>query len=156
MRILHYVVAIILAVSATMVLGGAANHGDMLLDLDGKVAWGNMVSVRYTKNGNELIGCGVRSFDNGDGTAWSFGFCQAADADDNYVICYTQQPELLDAIRGSADFSFLVFSWDGVLDPDFGSENGTCTHIGFSTQSFYLPKGLDNNEHVGNSGKSDK
>ena len=59
---------------------------------------------------------------------------------------------MLDAISGSSDFSFLTFSWEGEED------DATCIRIGFSTQSFYLPKKLD--DHIkgksGKSGKSDK
>ena len=42
---------------------------------------------------------------------------------------------LLDGIQSIADNSFITFSWT-----DDGTGALTCTRIGSSTQSFYLPK----------------
>ncbi|MEP5764386.1 MAG: hypothetical protein ABJ308_07320 [Halieaceae bacterium] len=157
MKIISYVVAFFLALSATTVLGGLAQPSNLVIDLDNNFAFGDQVTTRYSKNDTEFIGCGIRSFDNGDDGTFSFGFCQAGDVDENYVICYTTNTDLLDAIRGGSDFSYLQFGWNGESDPEFGEENnGTCTQIGFSTQSFYLPGGLKSNDKSKKSKKSKK
>ena len=45
--------------------------------------------------------------------------------------------DLLDAIKATADFSFVTFSWN---------EAGQCIRIGFSTQSFYIPEGVGSDD----------
>ena len=93
-------------------------------------AQGDMLTARVSKNDVELIGCGVRVFDTGPGGVFQFGFCQATDADDQAVFCSTQNVDLLEAMKATADYSFITFSFDA---------DGACTRVGFSTQSFYLP-----------------
>ena len=107
------------------------------VDLDNRIANGDTVTARYSKNDVELIGCGIRNLSDGAGGVFEFGFCQATDADEENIVCSTLDPGLLDAVKASSDFSFITFSWD---------ENDQCTRIGFSNQSFYLPKGLKSNE----------
>jgi hypothetical protein len=77
----------------------------------------------------EFIGCGIRLITAGTDT-FEFGFCQAADSDDVNIFCSTQNADLLVAISSTSAFAFVAFAFD---------ENGECTRIGFSTQSFYLP-----------------
>ena len=104
---------------------------EVTLNDDGSgMAQGDMVSARFAKNNVEFIGCGIRSFDDGAGGAFDFGFCQAADSSDVHGFCSTDNSDLLDAMKSTADFSFVTFNWDA---------DGTCTRIGFSTQSFYIP-----------------
>lgn len=107
------------------------------VDLTNNIANGDTVTARYSGNDVELIGCGIRHISDGVGGIVRFGFCQATDRDEENIICTTQDGGLLDAIFASSDFSFITFSWD---------ENNQCTRIGFSNQSFYLPKKLDSNE----------
>jgi hypothetical protein len=102
-----------------------------------------MVSARYSKDANEIIGCGTRTF--GDGFTW--GFCQATDADEVSVGCYTENPVMLDAIAKLSAYSYIGFSWD---------EDGNCTYISSSTQSMYLPRNLGTNDKPGNNGQSGK
>jgi len=102
----------------------------IVLDEDGSgSAQGDMLTARFADNDIEFIGCGTRQFDAG-GTIFDFGFCQAGDSEGNRAFCNTDDAELLSAMRATADYSFVTFS--------FGA-NGACTRIGFSTQSFYLP-----------------
>ena len=147
MRKLKYFVALGLGLVATVALGGLVQPAPVIVDLDNMTAQGDMVTARYSKNDTEFIGCGVRHLDDGAGGVFPFGFCQAEDADGDAIICVTFNVGLIDAIRGSSDFSFLTFDWD---------EEKTCTRIGFSTQSFYLPKKLGSNLKSGKSDKSDK
>ena len=93
-------------------------------------ATGNMLTARYSDNDIEYIGCGIRVFEVEDGSTFSFGFCQAGDADANEAFCSTQNVELLSAMHATADYSFVTFAFDA---------EGACNRIGFSTQSVYVP-----------------
>ena len=108
-----------------------------MLILTGMIASGDMVTARYSTDPDEYIGCGIRIFSDGAGGTTAFGFCQATDRDGDIAFCNTADAGLLDAISSSAAFSFVTFSWDAT---------DTCTRIGFSNQSFYLPKRLKSNE----------
>ena len=100
------------------------------LDLEIRQAFGDMTSVANSNSDAEFIGCGTRSFDVGGGT-FRLGFCQAQDADGTFVQCFTESPALLGEIDSLSDRAFITFSWD---------EDGNCTAVGNSTQSFYLTK----------------
>ena len=92
---------------------------------------GDMVTARYSDNEIENIGCGVRAIDDGAGGVWNYGFCQVRDASGVQGFCATERSDLLDVMKATSDFSFIIFSWNAA---------GECTYIGFSTQSFYLPE----------------
>ena len=119
------------ALLPVLAFGGATQPAPVMIDLVNRAAQGDMWTARSSKNANELIGCGVRTFDNGGGGQFEFGFCQAVDADGVEAFCFTESPELADAVKAISDYSFITFSWD---------EDGECTRIGSSTQSFYLPR----------------
>lgn len=98
-------------------------------------ATGDMVSARASENVFEFIGCGIRAFETGTDTAFYTGFCQASLAEAGTITCFTTNKALLDGIQSIADTSFITFSW---TEDEDGAR--TCTRIGSSTQSFYLPK----------------
>lgn len=102
-------------------------------DLSG-IANGDMATARFADNDVELIGCGIRTFSDGAGGVFEFGFCQAVMDDGTEEglrgFCSTQNSGLLDTMKATGDYSFVTFSWN---------EFGECTRIGFSTQSFYIP-----------------
>lgn len=125
---------------SSMTLAGLVQPFSVLVTLnpDGSgSADGDMVSARFSDNDVEFIGCGIRAFDDGAGGVFHFGFCQAADSSDVRGFCNTDRADLLDAIKSTADYSFITFSWNAA---------GECTRIGFSTQSFYIPEHLDKNK----------
>ena len=133
MKARYVLISAILAIISSIAVAGRVQPAEVIINLDNMVAQGDMWTARTADNDVELIGCGVRRFDDGI-DVFSFGFCQARDANDVFVVCFTSSEVLLDAIEGSSDFSFLTFSWSGDDPDDF-----ECTRIGFSTQSFYLP-----------------
>lgn len=98
-------------------------------------AQGDMVTVRNSKSKNEIIGCGVRVFDDGAGGTFTTGFCQATDDEETRVVCTIANEGLIAGLASVADASFLTFSFN---------EFGECTRIGSSTQSMYLEKGKAN------------
>ncbi|NNE40534.1 MAG: hypothetical protein HKN14_06410 [Marinicaulis sp.] len=134
---------IILAGASALMIKATAFAGQVQpaiidVDLTTNFAGGDMVTTRYSRFDNTFIGCGIRKFDDGAGGATAFGFCQAEDRDGENAFCNTANAALLDAISSSADYGYITFSWN----PD----TGECIRIGFSNQSFYLPKGLMSNE----------
>jgi len=125
------------ALLSTTAMGGLVQPFPVEVDLTNMIANGDMVTARYSANATEFIGCGIRKISDGAGGTFDFGFCQAEDRMANRIICNTSDAALLDAISSSAAFSFVTFSWDA---------SDQCTRIGFSNQSFYLPKKLQSNE----------
>ena len=121
----------------TVAVAGLTQPAPVDVDLVNMSASGDQVTARYSRNDVEYIGCGIRKFDDGAGSAISFGFCQAQDEDEEQFTCFTQNADLLDAISSSGEFGFITFAWDA---------NDECTQIGFSNQSFYLPEKLKSNE----------
>lgn len=122
-------------------LAGAAQAGltqpaEVDVDPATRLALGDQVSARYSTNAREHIGCGIRKILQPDGTTFTFGFCQAEDAAAETILCQTENAGLLDVISSSGDYGFITFSWN---------EFNECTRIGFSNQSFYLPKKLERN-----------
>jgi hypothetical protein len=128
----------LLSTVAMTVLAGTAYAGlnqpaVVTVDLVNMFASGDQLTARTADNDVEFIGCGIRIFDDG-GNAFTFGFCQAGDSAEAEITCFTQNPELLAAMRSTSAYSFISFSWQ-----DDGGGGAECTRIGFSTQSFYLP-----------------
>lgn len=122
-----------------LLVGSASAHAGFVqpapvtVDLDNRFASGDLVSARFADDEISFIGCGTRKFSDPafPGSEFEFGFCQASDADDEQFTCFTEDPFLLDAAGRVSDFSFISFSWN---------EDGDCTRIGVSTQSFYIPE----------------
>ena len=133
MKKLLLIVFTAIAMVSSVALAGLIQPVSVEVDLVNGFAQGDMFTARTAMNDVEFIGCGVRDFDDGAGLEYRWGFCQAADADEIQIVCYTESEYLLDTIRASAAYSFITFNW---VD-DGGAE---CTRIGFSNQSFYLPK----------------
>lgn len=122
-------------------LSGAAYAGftqpfDVDVDNAAMIANGDQVSARYAASPRSHIGCGVRKLLLSDGSIFTFGFCQAEDAAGDAILCQTENAGLLDAIASSGEYGFITFSWNAANE---------CTRIGFSNQSFYLPKKLERN-----------
>lgn len=129
----------LLFIALATVFAGVAHAGftqpapvDVTLNGDGSgMASGDMVTARYAENDIELIGCGVRIYDLGGGNTFEWGFCQAEDIDGERGFCNITSQKLIDAVKSTNDYSYVVFEWDS---------NGECTQVGFSTQSFYIPE----------------
>ena len=131
------VLAIALAAFATAADAGFTQPAEVDVDLTNGLAQGDQVSARYTPDLVQYIGCGTRRFKLAAGGYFDSGFCQARDAANEQFTCTTTDSGLLEAIHSSGDYGFITFSWDVAT--------GECTRIGFSNQSFYLPKKLDRN-----------
>lgn len=113
---------------------GLYQPADVNVDLTNKTAGGDMLSARFDTASNVFIGCGVRVFSiESSDFQTTFGFCQAEDATGVRGFCNTDDAYLLDVIKATTDFSYVTFSWN---------DDGRCERIGFSAQSFYLPKSI--------------
>ena len=121
------------AVLATSAYAGFAQPAPVDVDLTNGVALGDQLSARQDADPDVFIGCGSRTILTGGGTIVRTGFCQAEDAADEAVLCMTQDPDLIDAIKATSDFAFITFSF-----VDDGAGGFECRRVGTSTQSFYL------------------
>lgn len=136
MKLKQLVFTMVFALLASFVYAGAQNSVpvEIIDNGDGSgAAFGDMWTARTSKNDIDLIGCGIRTFDDGV-FVFETGFCQAV-MDDGTEFglrgsCFTESSVLLDAMKATGDMSFITFAWN---------TDGECTRIGFSTQSFYLP-----------------
>ena len=140
MKVRHFVMTASMLLVSGIVLAGYTQPAavQVLVNPDGSgFAEGDMVTARFADNDLDFIGCGVRTFADGAGVFES-GFCQARMADGSpdgvSGFCNVFNPELLDTMKATSDFSYVTFSWN---------EFGECTRIGFSTQSFYIPESLE-------------
>ncbi len=114
---------------------------EVVVDLESMRASGDMTTARRTGGKAAYIGCGTRNTEGVDGALFSWAFCQARNAEEEQVTCFTFNPELVKTVREINDFSWVTFSWTE-------DENGTltCSRMGFSTQSFYLGKQVKKNK----------
>lgn len=135
MKIRHILAASALTIMAGVAYAGFVQPAPVEVDLVNFFAQGDQLTARASAGDTEFIGCGSRTFDDGLGASFKFGFCQAEDADGDSVTCFTENPVLLDAMRSTSDYAFITFSWR-----DDGAGGAECTRVGHSTQSFYLPK----------------
>jgi len=134
MKIEHLLSITVLVMLAGIAYGGLVQPAPVSVDLVNMTAQGDQLTARTSSGDTELIGCGLRNFDDGTGNAFRFGFCQATDADGDAITCFTEDDSLIDEMRANSDYSFITFNWQ---DDGFGGTE--CTRVGFSTQSLYLP-----------------
>lgn len=130
MKINKLLVVIGLCTLPTVAMAGYTQSAPVDVNLEDKFAGGDMLTARWTKGDETFIGCGIRHIDTGSDT-FKFGFCQATDEDGEMAFCNTTNAGLLESMHATADGSYVTFSWN---------DDGECTRIGFSTQSFYLNK----------------
>lgn len=130
-------IGLAIAMLATSAHAGLTQPAEVDVDLVNGAAQGDQVSARYTKDKIQFIGCGMRKRVLAAGGYFESGFCQATDAGGETITCFTTDAGLLEALRASADYGFITFSWDTATEE--------CRRIGFSNQSFYLPSKLDRN-----------
>lgn len=126
------VVITIVAMSVSLVShAGLVQPAPVAVELESQFASGDMMSARWSKNDAVYIGCGIRSFDDGAGGSFDFGFCQAEDDEGDSAICSTQNSSLIESMHTINDDSYIQFSWN---------DAGECIALGFSTQSIYHNK----------------
>lgn len=133
------IVAVLTLSFAVAGFAGLVGPAAVFVDEDNMIASGDQAAARFSDNDVEFIGCGIRVNEDGVGGVFSFGFCSASDSEEVDAFCTTLNADLLDAMKATSAFSFISFSWN---------EDGECTRIGFSTQSFYLPNGVQNGNHT--------
>lgn len=121
-----------------LAFAGTTQPAPVIVDLDANFAQGDMLTARDAKSDDVFIGCGTRSFDDGFGGTFEFGFCQAQDEEVERGFCNTTNPGLTEAMGRLDGTSFVTFSWD--------PNTGECTRVGSSTQSFYLDKHSKGNQ----------
>jgi len=127
MKTKHVISAAALTLVSAVASAGLYQPRPVTLDFTNRFADGDMLTARDSLNPGDFIGCGIRAQ---SGFAW--GFCQAghSQVEGDFFTCYTEDPEMLDAIKALDDFSYILFRWD---------VDGNCTYVGNSTQSLYVP-----------------
>lgn len=121
--------AVVLGASA---YAGFAQPAPVDVDLTNGLAQGDQITARLDPDPDVFIGCGSRTILTGAGVVRT-GFCQAQDDAAEAVTCFTQDADLIDAIKATSDFAFITFSFI-----DDGAGGFECRRVGTSTQSFYL------------------
>jgi len=144
--VLTIVVVAMALMSPTLYAGSFATWEVSIsfLTVNSGEASGNMWSVRSSKNDVESIGCsykGVVDAVHDDWMPWGhavnqWAWCWALDADGVQARCFTEDPNLLDALQAISPFSYIRFEF---TDYDEASNIGLCTRFDFSTQSRHLP-----------------
>ena len=129
MKIRNLLIFAILALASSFAVAGSVQPQVVLIDEVGMYAQGDMWTARSADNDLELIGCGIRKYDDYAGGALETGFCQAQDASGIHIVCTTINEELMDGMP-TGQYGFITFSWN---------EDFECIRIGSSNQSFYLP-----------------
>ncbi len=132
MKIKQLLITMAFAMLSSSVYAGLSQNAEVVVDLENRIAYGDMVTARYSDSDFTFIGCGIRKISVSPTETISFGFCQAnsGEAEDGAFTCFTENADILDGINAISDYSFITFGWD---------ENDECTRIGNSTQSFYIP-----------------
>ena len=93
----------LILIAALTLLAGVASAGlkqpaPVTVDLTNMIASGDQVTARIAPDDVSFIGCGIRVTDDGVNPLFVFGFCQAGDSEENTIVCFTQNPNLLNAM----------------------------------------------------------
>ena len=128
-------------VPVTIEFGGSSDCGEVKCETENKKekeppggskggsAWGSLASARFSDNAIESIGCEVKV-----AAGMTEGYCEAVDAAGNTANCHSSAPDLVAAMRGIGEYSYLRFEWNG---------KGNCTSITTGNGSRYLPDTRD-------------
>jgi hypothetical protein len=133
MRTKHVVAVSVFLLGSSAAMAGLVQPSPVEVTLfsdGGGIATGDMASARFSKDLVAFIGCGVRRIYTVDGSFVVFGFCQARTSAGVNGICSSEDPALVESLAAISDYSFITFTWNAA---------GSCTAIGNSTQSVYIP-----------------
>jgi hypothetical protein len=146
-----YIFALAIFLSTTGAFGGERLNAPVGIDTNFNVAWGSMIDAAYSSNDLELIGCGVNKF--GPNHPWAgddFLFCQARDANDDYIACRTRNLDLAEALSAINAYSYIEFGWDPSGDQSiigqfqiYPAVDGECNYVRVSSQSLYIPRSAE-------------
>lgn len=126
--------SLVLILFAGASFAGLSREVPVEIDYAEGLARGSQITAKTSANDVEYIGCGTRRFSDA-GNSFRLGFCQAGDANGNEIVCFTQDPDLIDEMRANSTYGFILFRWR-----DDGQGGAMCTNVGFSNQSIYLPE----------------
>ena len=147
MRLISSVVVTAALLFSVTAFSGQSALIPVTIDWDNRVASGNMLGARSTANDVEHIGCGRIVSDFNFGTAerplYNYGFCQAVNAEDEIVICLTEDPEMLEVLTTISSHSFIRF---GFYEEELYPGNYECSFLYVSSQSRYIPIPLQEKE----------
>ena len=136
MKTLTNAIAVLSVVFSLTAVAGLSESEPVVVDLINFKGSGDMWSARTSANDLESIGCGREvNLDLG----WDQGFCQAQDADGNFIGCLAFDPALVKVIDTITPYSYIGFTTDGAQLGFMPPGWHICRRIYVSTNSFYLP-----------------
>jgi hypothetical protein len=92
----------VLGMLAGVAFAGLSQPAPVMVDLVNMFAQGDQLTAKTSDNDVEFIGCGIRVIDDGVDPLFSFGFCAAADSEENQITCFTENADLLDAMKATS------------------------------------------------------
>ena len=104
------------------------------VDTTNSTAYGNYRTARFAADTVSFIGCGSGVIVQADGTPFFYGFCQATDSTGARAFCNIRNADIANKVGGISDYSYITFNWNA---------DGDCTRLGVSTQSVYIPAGVE-------------
>jgi hypothetical protein len=128
---------ILMIIPLTWSLGSYAGQvSDVAVTIESvnRFAYGNYKTARFSPSATVMIGCGSFVSVANNGTSSYGGFCQARDSVGNTAFCSITTAAIADKVNGISDYSYISFRWN---------ENGICNSLNISTQSFYIPAGVE-------------
>lgn len=140
---LTIVVVVLTLMSSVLYAGRATVNEGVEINFDQGWADGVMWPTRSSDNDVEYIGCSYKGAAEpflSPNMPWKkpvtqWAWCHAMDADQAYVACFTNNEDLLNALRAISPFSYVRFAFT-----DLDAHNiGECTRFDFSIQSLHLP-----------------
>ena len=139
-----FLVVVVLALIPVNVDAGAAAEADPAVKIvfetsDSGSAEGTMWLARSSDNDIELIGCSLKGQTKGQRGGSNWAWCRAKAVDGVEVLCMTENPYLLDALKGISPFSFINFEFKNAVDRGDGVWISECSRFDFSTQSLHIP-----------------
>ena len=88
---------------------------------------GQMISVRFTKDDVQTIGCSISG--NSGGVAQVA--CAATDIDENRHVCFSFDPSMIDTVKSISPYSFIRFIYDPTT--------AECTSLLVAVRSHHIP-----------------
>jgi hypothetical protein len=109
---------------------GVTVRKEVYISPSGTDVQGSLTGARYSKDSEQYIYCSHyrnSKYNN------SFAYCGARDKRGKYVLCSSNDPRIINAVKGMTDSSDLRIS---ISSPTTGY---LCTELTVSNESIYLP-----------------
>lgn len=127
MRMFRRVVIVGLSTVSSLAFAGAQAQAPVTVDANARTASGSLGTTRNFGGWIEMLGCSSTAVAGGG----SYANCTAQDAAGTYVMCWSYDPEIVQAARSMNGDSFIAFGWE---------KNGECSYLAVENFSHIEPK----------------